>query len=360
MGRGEGERGLSTGRESTDVGSARVVETDDRTKLYLAAEAGERQRITRTATGLQRALDFLKIELRYNVRGARHEWREAGGEWSGGAEGADQIDADIVERIAERCVVGKKNAPALFGAETWKRCRNALLRYQHVDPFVAWLNALPEHDGVPRIGDWLHECFITDESLLTRWGSAFVFLGAVERTLEPGCKLEEMPILIGDQGIAKSTALRFTLPHGEQGDAWFSDSLQLAAPDQERAEALRNHVIVEVSEMAGSGRAELASLKAFLSRQAEKNRLSYRANPEHIPRRCILVGTTNEVECLPNDPTGNRRFVAVHVEERHGGVGAVRGYLDANRDQLWRRRSPSTGPAPGRDCRTISRARRPT
>ena len=87
--------------------------------------------------------------------------------------------------------------------------------------------------------------------------------------------------------------------------------------------------------MAGSSRAELQSLKAFLSRTDERVRLAYRRNPETIPRRCIIVGTTNEAACLPNDPTGNRRFVAVHVGTKPGAAGAVRAYMAAHRDQLW-------------------------
>ena len=316
-------------------GAARVVEASDPAALFLAAEAGDKLRITRTATGLARALAFLKIEIRYNVRGARHEWREVGEGWE---EGTDHHDDSIRERIAERCVckAGRTDtAPALFGAETWTRCRNALLRNLPADPFEDYLAGLPEHDGEARLCGWLHEVFETDESLLSRWASAFVFQGAVERTLEPGCKLDEMPVLIGpEQGIGKSTALSAIFPPAA-GAEWFNDSLQLAAPDTERAEALLGRVLVEAGEMAGSSRAELQSLKAFLSRTHERLRLKYRRNPETIPRRCIIVGTTNEENCLPNDPSGNRRFVAVHVQARKGGAGKVRAYLDMHREQLW-------------------------
>ncbi len=62
-------------------------------------------------------------------------------------------------------------------------------------------------------------------------------------------------------------------------------------------------------------------------------RLAYRRNPEPLPRRCLLVGTTNTDTPLPNDPTGNRRFVPVRLP---GGEPArVADYVAHNRDHLW-------------------------
>ena len=312
------------------TGAADQEAPRDNVTVMLAAVAGEKIRISRTASGLEQALGLLGIGLRYNVRGARHEWREGDGEW---CAGTDQHDDDIRERIAERCTTGKQDKPAIFGGETWTRCRNALLRYRHVDPFLFYLAALPAHDGTPRLSSWLGEVFETDGGELSRWAGMFVFQGAVERTMDPGCKLDETPVMIGGQGIGKSTALRAALP--DDGGEWFSDSLQLAAPDKERAEALLARVIVEASEMSGSSRAHLQSLKAFLSRTDERVRLSFRHNPETIPRRCIIVGTTNEAACLPNDPTGNRRFVAVTVGAKPGAAAGVRAYMAVHRDQLW-------------------------
>ena len=69
-----------------------------------------------------------------------------------------------------------------------------------------------------------------------------------------------MPVLIGEQGIGKSALLRELLP--PQYPEWFSDGLHLADYPKVRAEALLGRVIVEVSEMAGSTRAELQSLKS--------------------------------------------------------------------------------------------------
>ena len=85
--------------------------------------------------------------------------------------------------------------------------------------------------------------------------------------------------------------------------------------------------------MAGATRADLESLKAFVSRQDDGGiRLAFRRNPEDAPRRCIIVGTTNRTDVLPNDPTGNRRFVPVVLGK---ATRSVEDYMAFHRDQLW-------------------------
>ena len=140
------------------------------------------------------------------------------------------------------------------------------------------------------------------------------------------------PVLIGAQGIGKSTFLRRLVP--EDAHTWFSDGLTLTSTDREVAETLAGRVIVEVSEMVGLRRAEIERLKTMLSRTNDGyHRSAYARHAETRLRRCVIVGTTNSRECLPNDETGNRRFVAVEIED--GDPGRVRSYLDANLEQLW-------------------------
>ena len=85
--------------------------------------------------------------------------------------------------------------------------------------------------------------------------------------------------------------------------------------------------------MTGATRAEIDSIKAFLSRTDDGAiRLAYRRNPERMPRRCIVVGTADNDRPLPNDHN-LRRFVPVNLNG--GDPVAMREYLDANRVQLW-------------------------
>ena len=83
--------------------------------------------------------------------------------------------------------------------------------------------------------------------------------------------------------------------------------------------------------MTGSTKAEIEQLKAFWTRTDDAMRLAYGRNPESLPRRCVLIGTTNRADCLPNDPSGNRRWVPIKL--KHGCD--VEDFMMHNRNQLW-------------------------
>ena len=224
----------------------------------------------KTAKGLDHALRLLDIEYRLNERSHLPEFRilapsnqlRLSGSWQPAND--YMIDA-IRELISDKfhyktgtfdlSTRDYRTSPLHFGRETWTRCLNALLNSRRVDPFMVWLENLPGWDGQMRLDTVLGILFGAEPTRLNQWASRYLFLGAIQRTYEPGCKLDEMPVLIGPQGVGKSAFSRSILPpdHPE----WFSDGLHLAASSKERAEALQGRVIVEVAEMAGASRAEL-------------------------------------------------------------------------------------------------------
>ena len=240
--------------------------------------------------------------------------------------------AALLERMDPKNRRTEESAPLTFGRDAWADTFNSYLYDREVDPFAEWLDALPRWDGVDRLNGWLGRVFtINDPNGLVEWTSRFICLGAVTRAYAPGSKMDEMPVLVGRGGIGKSTALRYILPPNQPG--LFSDGLHLAGSPQERAEALQGRVIVEASELAGVSRADIASLKAFLSRTDDGAvRLAYRRDPELMLRRCIIVGTSDVESPLPND-RNLRRWVPIYLDG--GNPGALRTYLDANRVHLW-------------------------
>ena len=210
---------------------------------------------------------------------------------------------------------------------------DALTFEKKADDFLDWIDSLPQWDGKERLETWLCELFGADkDDPLTQWASRFILQGALERTLRPGAKLDTMPVLVSDerQGLGKSACLTNLFPP-EKRARWFSDTLNLADSSQRQVEALQGAVIVECGEMAGATRGELTQMKSFLTRTVDKVRLSYRRDPEAIPRRCIFVGTVDQTDCLPNDPAGLRRFVPIPLQ--HGAH--VEQYMKENREQLW-------------------------
>ena len=283
------------------------------------------------ADALEAALAALGITARYNLRSMCAELSTGTGTWT---RTNDRSSADLRHVIAGKfsyhLAGGKGIAPLRYGLDSWSEHLNALLHHLEVDPFLLWLEALPQWDGTKRLHRLLADTFKAEENPLTSWASTSLCLGPIQRAFEPGCKLDQVVVLIGSQGIGKSSLLSCLLPSTEPD--WFSDSLSMTDDLKKRVESLQGRVIVELSDLQGFTKADMQSMKSFITRRDDGSvRLSFRHNPETALRRCILVGTSDRSECLPNDSAGNRRFVPV---ECNAGSN-VEKFMAPNRTQLW-------------------------
>jgi predicted P-loop ATPase len=149
-------------------------------------------------------------------------------------------------------------------------------------------------------------------------------VGAVARAMIPGCKVDNVPVVVGhDQGLLKSTAVR-ALCHDP---AWFSDNISPDLIDRDTKESLRGKWIIELAEFPHIRR-ETERVKAFFSSQVDRYRAAYgRANQDH-PRQCVFIGTSNDLEFV--DVTGNRRFWPFVAT---GPIDVTA--IERDRDQLW-------------------------
>ena len=155
-----------------------------------------------------------------------------------------------------------------------------------VDPFLQWVTSLPEWDGTPRCSQLINATFSeVHEGPLTFWASRYPFVGALQRAYRPGCKIDEFPVLVSGQGAGKSAFVKALLPDED----WFGDSLDLSASVKEQAESMAGRVIIEVSEMVGSGRLDIERMKAFLARSDDgQHRAAYaRSGGAAPPALCL-------------------------------------------------------------------------
>ena len=83
--------------------------------------------------------------------------------------------------------------------------------------------------------------------------------------------------------------------------------------DKSGPEKLQGYWILELGELAGMRKADIETVKSFISRTDDKYRASYGVNVESHPRQSIVVGTTNAETGFLRDITGNRRFWPVKV-----------------------------------------------
>jgi putative DNA primase/helicase len=131
---------------------------------------------------------------------------------------------------------------------------------------------------------------------------------AVRRIYHPGTKFDYTLVLVGPQGIGKSTIA------AKLGGEWFTDNLSLSdTRDKTAAEKLQGEWIIEIPELSGMRKMDVETLKSFLSRVDDKYRASYGKRVESHPRQCIFIGTTNAEDGFLRDTTGGRRFWPVHV-----------------------------------------------
>ena len=287
----------------------------------------------RDSETLSLCLAAMNLNMRYNLRSHRMEWRGLRlvdpDTW---LPVTDRSLASIREGIARQYFVQTKEGPrALYwGRDSFSDTLNALVFHREIDPFEEWLEALPTWDGAPRLPGLLTGLFGAPGDALSTWAGRYLFMGGVQRTYEPGCKLDQIPVLIGEQGVGKSAFARAAVPP-DMPDL-FSDGIRWDMREREQVEATLGRVVCEISEMAGRSKAEIEHVKSFISRQDDGHvRLVWHRSTEHLPRRFVLIGTTNNPNDLPNDPSGNRRFVP--VELRHGAD--VESYMDEHREQLW-------------------------
>ena len=199
-------------------------------------------------------------------------------------------------------------------------------------PIRDYLNTLV-WDGTERIRFCLRHFLGADADDYTYEALKLFLLGAISRAFQPGCKFEIMLCLVGGQGAGKSTFFRLLAVR----DEWFSDDLR-KLDDDNVYRKLQGHWIIEMSEMMATANAKsIEEIKSFLSRQKEVYKIPYETHPADRPRQCVFGGTSNALDFLPLDRSGNRRFIPVMVYPEQAEVhiledeAASRAYIS----QMW-------------------------
>ena len=182
---------------------------------------------------------------------------------------------------------------------------NMALFENSYDPLVGYLNAL-EWDRTPRIDDALNYLLGVEKTEYNLAVFRLFLQGAVRRAYEPGCKFDNMIVLIGKQGDGKSTLFKFLACNED----WYTDNFNFRdTKNKATIEYMTGKWILEMGEMEVMKKDTVTSneLKAFISSQADDYRVPYEKRPQRRPRQCIFCGTSNDKNFL-KDRTGNRRY----------------------------------------------------
>ncbi|MFB5192776.1 virulence-associated E family protein [Alicyclobacillus fastidiosus] len=193
-------------------------------------------------------------------------------------------------------------------------------------PLKAYLESAT-WDGVPR-ADRIFSIYLgAPDTHYTRQVTRKMLLAAVSRVYRPGCKFDQILVLIGQQGAGKSSLL------AKLGRDWFSDSLK-TFENKEAGEHLQNGWIFEIAELSVMKKAAIEEVKAFLSKTEDRYRVAYDRQVSEFPRKCVFFGTSNTREFL-HDPSGNRRFWPVETDQAKAEKNIWTDLTDEEVSQIW-------------------------
>ena len=196
------------------------------------------------------------------------------------------------------------------------------------DALLDYFKSVPAAEGTETIETVLIRTMGAEDSSYVRAVCKKWLIGLVARQFDPGCKMDNVVVLVGEQGMAKSWFFKEIFPPELQNQA-YCDSVNLLRLDKDQVVKLNRYACVELPELAGMSKADVETIKMNVTQQRADERLAYARLHGQFPRRAVIVGSTNRGDFL-RDPTGARRFWPITVTR-----ALDREALRALRSQLW-------------------------
>lgn len=165
-----------------------------------------------------------------------------------------------------------------------------------------------EWDGVPRIQTLFIKWLKCEDTPYIREVTRLVFAGGIHRLYNPGCKFDDVAVLIGTkQGEGKSTFARWLAIQ----DEFFTEVTEIEG--QKGIEAIEGAWICEIAELlAVTKTKEVEAVKSYITKLVDRYRRPFDRRTTDHKRQCVFIGTTNKEQFL-TDKTGNRRWYPVKV-----------------------------------------------
>lgn len=237
---------------------------------------------------------------------------------------------DSVEPLRDVDYSGVRNyIECIYGIVSSQKVDDALaleIEKKKFHPIINYIKSL-EWDGIPRINTLLIDYFGAEDNAYTRAAIRKMLCAAVARVFQPGIKFDTALILVGPQETYKSTFIK------KLGKGWFSDTFT-TVQGKESFEQIQGAWLVEIAELSGLKKAEVETIKHYITKCEDSFRPAYGRTIETYKRQCVFFGTTNSKDFL-RDPTGNRRFLPVDVRPEFVTKNVAEELTEAEVDQIW-------------------------
>lgn len=232
------------------------------------------------------------------------------------------LNADEIERFyLELCSPTEKWIKTQTTDAIWSMALS-----NKFDPVVDYLVGLDDHQPLPmeqweRLDNWL---LGIDNCVAAEFLPQYL-IGAVARALKPGSEARCTPVLVGPQQRGKTTMGRIL--YGQ--DYWVEGLQDFSRDSRMRCQTAWG---VELSELDGiTRRADVESLKTFLTEMEDTFRKPYGKAPIKTPRNFVFWGTANGSPL--RDLSGNSRFLCIGLPDQMLPLD----WTIANRNALWAR-----------------------
>lgn len=275
-------------------------------------DTGARGRILSTHANFEALLDFLGITIEYNVIKKDVSIHIPNTSWL--------IDTEKNNKLT--WLTGQANKYGMPSHQVPEYV--ALTAMNHtVNPVARWIES-KAWDGVSRLDAFYSTVTGADDSdpqarsfketLMRKW-----MLSAIAAAYEPsGVSAHGVLVFSGAQNMGKTHWFKKLVPSHLKLS---KDGLMLDPKDKDLVYQAVTNWMVELGEVDATFRkADIAQLKAFITKDTDLIRLPYHREASEFARRTVFFASVNESSYL-SDHTGNRRFWTIEtiaIKADHG------------------------------------------
>lgn len=178
------------------------------------------------------------------------------------------------------------------------------------NPISEYFESLEQWDGDDHIKNLCSYVKTNDDKAflyhMEKWFTRAVLCALEKEKINKHCLVLANTI----QNSGKSTYLRFFIPRKLMN--YLSEDIGL---DKDSRIKLCKNLIINLDELSVLAKADINSLKAFISKTHINERLPYARKSEYLERICSFVGSTNKTDFL-TDESGSVRWIIFEVTEK--------------------------------------------